>query len=165
MLRDFADEARGRQPGADETTLIPNWTEDLERWLKRAVRLLADRACFRRHPKHVGVHKHESWLCCGMQEPNAVMSDREVEMDENGEEITSMAELADMFDGSTVVDDPTDLDDLEALARQESVAFGEANDGEHQQGTKRIQEQEQPDMKSAEEELLAWDSEDEDIVT
>ncbi|KAK3653632.1 hypothetical protein LTR56_004487 [Elasticomyces elasticus] len=167
MLRDFADEARGRQPGANETTLIPSWTEDLERWLRRAVRLLADRACFRRHPKHVGVHKHEGRLCCGMQEPNAVMSDREVEMDENGEEITSMADLADMFDGSTVVDDPTGLDDLEALARQEDVAFGEANDGENQQSPERecFQEQELPEGKSAEEELLAWDSGDDDTVT
>ncbi|KAK4902709.1 hypothetical protein LTR27_000648 [Elasticomyces elasticus] len=167
VLRDFADEARGRQPGTDETTLIPSWTEDLERWLRRAVRLLADRACFRRHPKHVGVHKHEGRLCCGMQEPNVVMSDREVEMDENGEEITSMAELADMFDGSTVVDDPSGLDDLEALARRDGIAESEANDGVDQQSPERecVQEQEQPDGKSAEEELLAWDSEDEDVVT
>ncbi|KAK5725296.1 hypothetical protein LTR17_013059 [Elasticomyces elasticus] len=167
MLRDAADVARGRQPGANETTLIPSWTEDLERWLRRAVRLLTDRACFRRHPKHVGVHKHEGRLCCGMQEPKTVISDRDVEMDENGEEITSMAELADMFDGSTVVDDPTGLDDLEALARRDGIAESEANDGVDQQSPERecVREQEQPDEKSAEEELLAWDSEDEDVVT
>lgn len=110
-----------------ERSLPPGWVEELTRWLTRTVRLVTDRGCLYRGPKHYGIHKHGDVLFCGMHGmPTPAPESSRAERDGSAEEeVTSMLELTTLMNQSSLEEDPTSLEDARALAEQEGIDLSE----------------------------------------
>ncbi|KAK4553618.1 hypothetical protein LTR86_009414 [Recurvomyces mirabilis] len=108
--------------------LPPGWSEDIKRWMTRAVNLLSQRSCSIRLPDHVGFHKHGESVYCGVQRPESVEDLEVVGESLPAEPVTSMAQLANMLSSASIDDDSTAIVGFEPSVRQNGFGFGEDED-------------------------------------